>query len=320
MTTRRTFVKNASALAMLPLLNPHSLFAAAPLLDKIGLQLFSIPKLLDSDFRAALSLLADIGFKEIEMYGPYPFTGEESRKGWESLEPQLGFKGSGFFGKTVSQIKSTMKEFGFTVPSLHTDLDTLDTSMGALADAAHSLGSAYVVLPSIPAGRRKSIDDYKKMAVLFNKIGADAQMNGIRFAYHNHGYGFHPVDGQLPIDIIFNETDRNAVFLELDLYWTTAGGADPAELMKKHAGRYKLVHIKDMKQQVRFKGDGGDPSQWIELFPYMSSAGDGVLDLPNLLKTAKDTGVEHFIVEQDMVAQPEVALKRSFDYLKSLEG
>jgi sugar phosphate isomerase/epimerase len=252
------------------------------------------------------------------MYGPYPFTGEESRKGWEALEPQLGFKGSGFFGRSVSQVKSIMKEFGFTVPSLHTDLDTLDTNMSALADAAHSMGSAYVVLPSIPADRRKTMDDYRKMAALFNKIGANAQMNGVRFAYHNHGYGFHPVEGKRPIDIIFDETDPNSVFLELDLYWTTAGGSDPAELMRKHAGRYKMIHIKDMKEQVRFSGDGGDPSQWIGLFPYMSSAGDGVLDLPGLLKTAKETGIEHFIVEQDMVAQPEIALKRSFEYLKSL--
>jgi hypothetical protein len=33
---------------------------------------------------------------------------------------------------------------------------------------------------------------------------------------------------------------------------------------------------------------------------------------------AKKSGVEHFFVEQDMVQAPEVALKKSIDYLKSL--
>lgn len=37
-------------------------------------------------------------------------------------------------------------------------------------------------------------------------------------------------------------------------------------------------------QKVHFSGDGGDPKQWIELFPYMTSAGSGVLDLKLILE------------------------------------
>ena len=50
----------------------------------------------------------------------------------------------------------------------------------------------------------------------------------------------------------------------------------------------------------------------------MTSAGSGVLDLKTILTTAKSTGVRHFIVEQDMVANPEIALKKSYDYVASL--
>jgi hypothetical protein len=69
---------------------------------------------------------------------------------------------------------------------------------------------------------------------------------------------------------------------------------------------------------VHFSGDGGDPKQWIELFPYMTSAGSGVLNLKLILEVATAVGVEHFIVEQDMVANPEIALKKSYDYVASL--
>jgi len=78
------------------------------------------------------------------------------------------------------------------------------------------------------------------------------------------------------------------------------------------------MHVKDMSKKVQFSGDGGDSRQWIELFPYMTTAGNGVIDLKTILPKAKENGVKHFIVEQDMVAEPEIALKKSVDYLLSL--
>jgi hypothetical protein len=73
-----------------------------------------------------------------------------------------------------------------------------------------------------------------------------------------------------------------------------------------------------MSKQVRFSGDGGDPKQWIELFPYMTSAGSGVLDLKTILTHAKKSGMEHFIVEQDRVDDANT-LSKSCSYLASLE-
>ena len=240
------------------------------------------------------------------------------KKYWSSVSIQLGFEGSGFFGKSSKVIAKSLKAHGLNVVSMHTDLDTLQNNMSELAAAAHEIGAKYVVLPAIPEDRRKTVDDYKKTAEAFNKIGTEANKNGIRFAYHNHGYGLQLMDRVMPLDIILNGTDPKLVFLEMDLFWTTAGGADPIELLKKHSGRYKMMHVKDMKQKVHFSGDGGEASQWIALFPFMSSAGDGILDLNNILKVAKENGMDHFFVEQDMVLHPEIALKRSYNYLKSI--
>jgi sugar phosphate isomerase/epimerase len=79
------------------------------------------------------------------------------------------------------------------------------------------------------------------------------------------------------------------------------------------------MHVKDMKTRVRFKGDGGDPAQWTELFPQMTDAGTGVLDLPAILGQARKSGVEHFFLEQDLVSDPDASLRRSYRYLSSLE-
>ncbi|MFM1913419.1 MAG: hypothetical protein RIR51_1262 [Bacteroidota bacterium] len=289
------------------------------LFENIGINLFSLPKVLEANFERGIEMLSKMGYKEIEMYGPYSFSDEKAKKRWDSLEPLVGFNGSGFFNKNTNEILSIMNSFGLKVPSLHTDLDTLSNGMGKLAEAANILGSSYLVLPAIPDEERQNLDAYKRIAERFNKIGEDAKNNGLKFAYHNHGYGLSVMEGKIPIHLILDETDKNLVFFEMDLFWTTAGRMDPIELLKNNSGRYHLMHVKDMKKLVHFSGDGGTANQWTELWGEMTTAGDGVLDLPNILKVAKENGLKHCIVEQDIVEEPEIALQRSINYLSSLK-
>jgi sugar phosphate isomerase/epimerase len=274
--------------------------------------------MLEKDFRGGIAFVAGLGYSEVEFYGPYAFSAPESIARWKSITPQLGFSGSGFFGLSAQQVRSILNENHVAAPSMHTDLITLQQNMGALAEAAHVLGATYVVLPAIPEEKRVTLDDYKRMASTFNSIGAQARSHGLKFGYHNHGYGLHEMEGKIPLQIILQQTDPNLVFFEMDIYWTTAGGADPVQLLRENPTRYKMLHLKDMKELRHFKGNGGDPSQWIELFPYMTTVGDGVLDIKGIVAQAQKSGVEHLFVEQDMVADPGVALRRSADFLLKL--
>jgi sugar phosphate isomerase/epimerase len=315
---RRQFIGNSAKASASAFLFSSDFFKSGPMLEKIGIQFFSLPSMLDKDLMGAISMLSKIGYREAELYGPYPFSNPSAIERWNAVTPSLGFKGSGFFGRSVKEMKKLLDENGLSVPSIHTDFDTLQTNMNDLGETSQILGNTYVVLPSIPTDKRKSLDDYKIIAEAFNKIGEGAKRQGIKFAYHNHGYGLSEVDGQIPLELIFSGTDPSLVFFEMDLFWTTAGGADPIALLEKHKDRYRLIHIKDMIKKVHFSGDGGDSKQWIELFPYMTTAGSGVLDLKSIIVKAKENGVKHFIVEQDMVSEPQIALKTSFDYLNSL--
>ena len=282
-----------------------------------GIQLFSLPKMLQADFTGAIAFLAKLGYREIETFGPYTFSDPRAVARWKSLEPMLGFSGSGFFGQTLEQARSIFQAHHMSVPSMHTDWQTLQGQMGPLAEAAHKLGATYVTLPSIPGELRTTVDDYRRMADAFNKVGADALRNGVKFAYHNHGYGLKPVAGEVPLDILLKGTDAASVFFELDIYWTVAGGANPIDYLSRYSGRYKMLHLKDMKSIHYFSGDGGGPDQWTELFQYMTYLGDGAIDLQGILSVAEKSGVEHFFVEQDTVASPDVDLMQSANYLKN---
>ncbi len=313
---RRHFIQSSAALTAAGIFNFD--FAHAGTLKSIGVQLFSLPKMLENDFRGAIKMLAQLGYKEIELYGPFPFSAKEAQDGWKAVTPSLGFSGSGYFGLSSKEVKSILAENKITTPAIHTDLITLQKNMGALGEAGHELGFEYVGLPAIPPDKRKTLDDYKKIADEFNTIGEQAKKNGLKFSYHNHGYGLKQMEGKMPLQLILDGTDPKLVFFEMDIYWTVAGGADPVALLKNNPNRYHLMHVKDMKEKKQFSGDGGDSNQWIELFPLMTTAGDGVMDLKSIIPAAQKAGVKHFFVEQDMVANPEAALKRSIDYLKMI--
>ncbi|MEN8797805.1 MAG: TIM barrel protein [Flavobacteriaceae bacterium] len=321
---RREFVKNTGFLTAASLIpfsdalshNGYKLNSTA--LNDLGIQLFSVPRLMEEDLVGGVGLLAQMGFKKLELYGPYPFSAASAKERWNSLIPRLGFSGSGFYGKTALEFSSIIRDHDIKIPSMHTDLDTLENHLDSLAKGSETLGFEYIVLPALPQEYRKNLEDYKKTAELFNSIGKKARQYGLKLTYHNHGYGLGTTDGITPMRYLIEHTDPEWVFLEMDLFWTSAGGADPVEYLKDYPGRYHLMHVKDMKEKRRFSGDGGDPGQWMELFPMMCSAGDGVLPLQKIIPAALKSGVKHFIVEQDMVAQPEIALQKSMDYLTGI--
>lgn len=287
-------------------------------MDKIGIQLFSLPALLEKDFEGGIQMLSKMGYTELELFGPYPYSSESAKAGWKAAEEFLGFSGSGYFGLPEQEVMGLLKENQMNIPSMHTDLDTLENHIEAFGKAKEILGFEYITLPAIPDNRRKSMDDYKKMADMFNSIGENAKKLGLKFAYHNHGYGLNEVDGQIPFQVMMDATDPDLVFLEMDIFWTIAGRANPMEYLKKYSGRYHLLHIKDMKPLTYFSGDGSDMQQWMELFPLMTNVGDGEMDINGIIKTAQEHGAKHFFVEQDLVQNPKTALKRSIDYLKTV--
>lgn len=288
-------------------------------LDRVGIGLFTIPLLLEQDFTGTLKKLADIGYKEIEMYGPYEFTAQETKDSWAALTGQLGFSGSGYFGHTAREARTILDDYGLTSPSMHTDLVTLQTNLDAVIEAAQVLGQKYAGIPAIPEPERLNLDGYKRVADMFNEIGMKMSEAGIKLLYHNHGYGLSEMEGEIPFKVILDRTDPEYVAMELDIYWTIAGKADPVAYLDDYPGRFKLMHVKDMTEIVQFEGDGSTPMEWMPLFPYMADVGAGVLDLVSILSAAKRSGVDHYYLEKDMAADPEKTLRTSYDFLSTVE-
>jgi sugar phosphate isomerase/epimerase len=286
---------------------------------RLGVQLFTIPAMVAQDLEGTLQLLAEIGYREVEFFGPYPFSPPETLAGWAPIAAQLGISRNAYFGLTPREVRAALDRYGLSAPSAHVDLATLRTRLDEMAEAAQILGHRYLVIPSARSEPLDTLDDYKRLADELNTLGARTQAHGLRFGYHNHGYENAEIDGRVPYELLLEATDPALVTMELDLFWMIAGGGDPVALLDAHPGRFALMHIKDMAEIVRFSGRGQTPQEWMALFPQMRDAGAGVLDLPGILAHAHRSGVQHFFLERDLAADPQQTLRGSYNHLAAID-
>lgn len=272
--TRQQFLKLgalATSAAFLPQLNA---FAAAP--KNVGLQLYTLRDLMGKDPDGTLKKVADIGYKEMELFG---------------------YSDGKFFGKTPKEFSDLLKSLGLTAPSGHyTTGKTMPNAKGTLLndwkraiDDAASIGQKYMVCAYLFPNERTKLDDYKGYVDLFNKSAEMVKSAGMQFCYHNHDFEFKEMDGQIPYDILLNGTDKNLVKLELDIYWATFANQDPVALFKKHPGRFPLWHVKDMEKTAE---------------KAFAPVGTGSIDFQRIFDARKTAGMTHFFVEQDVCKLP----------------
>src|SRR5262249_11901760 len=149
-----------------------------------------------------------------------------------------------------------------------------------------------------------SLDRYRAVADLFNRVGEQARAAGIRFAYPNPDFEFARLDGYLPYDVLLERCDPRHVAFQMDLYWITKGRQDPLAYFARWPGRFPLVHVKD---------SAGLPAH------RMVDAGAGTIRWPVIFGRRKQAGIEHYFVEHDEPADPLASARASYEYLSRLE-
>jgi sugar phosphate isomerase/epimerase len=235
---------------------------AAASIGNFGLQLYTLRDDLPKDPAGLLKQVAAFGYKEIESY-----------------EGEQGM----FWGMGHTGFKKYMDDLGMVIVSSHCDIRT---NFEKKAGQAGEIGMKYLIVPGI--GPQKTADEYKKFAERFNACGEICKKNNLRFAYHNHGYTFVQTEGQMPQDILMQNTDPGLVDFEMDIYWVVTAGADPEAWMNKYPGRFRLCHVKDRLKTA----PAGEADASCDL-------GTGSIDFSRVLHTAVKNGMRHFILEQE---------------------
>ena len=232
-----------------------------------GLQLYTIRSLMQDDVPSALALVAGVGYRHVEF--------------------------AGYFGYPASELRLMLDDMGLAAPAVHISPADMAENLEAVVESALILGHRYPVVYAIDPDSRATLDDYYRVAEQFNAWGEACDRAGLRFAYHNHAFEFESIDGQVPYDVLLEETDPALVDFELDLYWIRAGGRSELEYFERYPGRFTLWHVKDMDT----RGE-------------MIDVGDGVIDFASLFGR-DDTGVRYAFVEHDNPPDPETTIRRS---------
>ena len=276
-TTRREFLEIMGAVGVGIACSGARRTAHGARLDKVGLQLYTVRDKMKEDFEGTLARVAQIGYKEVEF--------------------------AGYFNHTPADVKAILDRHGLSAPSTHIALGDMDEWKKAL-DTAKAIGHDYIVVPWIPEEKRKTLDDWKSVAAVFNQAAQMAKDAGLQFAYHNHEFEFPKVEGQIPYDVLLQNTDPKLVQLEIDLYWITKGGQDPLSYFARWPGRVPLVHVKDSAGAPEHK---------------MADVGQGKIDWKRIFAKRDQAGIKHAFVEHDQPPQPFEDIAASYNYLKNLE-
>ena len=120
--------------------------------------------------------------------------------------------------------------------------------------------------------------------------------------------------GSRPIDILIKECDKKLVGFEIDIFWVSVAGHDPASFLKSLSGRVPLIHLKD-----KAIGTENSFSELKVPAGAFKEVGAGVLNVPQILDAAAKAGAKEYIVEQDQCpGSPVDSLIQSYKYLRSL--
>lgn len=217
------------------------------------------------------------------------------------------------YGKTPAEFKALTDARGIQIPSIYVDYNRIKNDPNEVILTAKALGATYVMVAWIPHdGNNFNIEDARKAAQDFNKVGKILDENGLIFCYHIHGYEFKPYQDGTLFDYIAENTNPDHVSFELDLLWAVHGGADPVDLLKKYGERWKLVHLKDLKKGVQGDHTGYTPTD------NDVALGTGQIDVPAIIKEAKKAGIKHYFIE-DESDRIRSQVPQSIAYLKSLK-
>lgn len=233
-------------------------------LSLVGLQLYTVRDLTKKDFAGTLKKVAEIGYDAVEF--------------------------AGFGDLKAPEVKQLITELKLKAAGSHEAIDRLQKEVDQVIEFNKAIDNHYMVCPHMPdTYQKKGAAGYKEFAGLLETAGEKIKAAGLQLCYHNHNFEFKKEGDKYLLDFLFEACKADIVKAEVDAYWIKFAGLDPVEFLQKHAGRCKLIHMKDMTTDGKKN---------------FAPVGTGLMDFKGIIQTARQTGVDWFIVEQDQTSQP----------------
>jgi sugar phosphate isomerase/epimerase len=248
-----------------------------------GVQIAGVREQAERDLAELLRTLRQIGFTEVELHAIV-------------------------YHHPAATLRRMIEDAGLRAPAGHFSLAGIETK----ADYARELGLEYMVAMLRP--RPQSLDEYRLIADQLNQAGRTIAGYGMTFALLFHNHELLPQEESSGFAELMEHTDPALVSLEVDAYWIVQAGVDPADFLRRHQDRVKLLHLKDrlLGFPTSYTTDA-DSDHSTEL-------GKGEIAWPALLQQAREQGIQYAFLDYDKSSGPILeSLEQSLTYLKMLQ-
>lgn len=285
--TRREFIKTATSSAISSSML-GAIFAtgrklhANPLGLPLGCQTWPVRDMIAKDFPGTLKVLAAAGFQTIELCSP------------------VGYADSGFAGLAKfkgAELRSILHDAGLKCISSHFSIEELRKDQDGRISWAKDAGLTQMLVPSLDGPKNPTLDDVKRAADEYNRMGERAASAGIVQGLHNEDFELTKVDGKRTYDLLFQLLDPRYVKFQFQVS-TISEGYDAAEYFTRYPGRFISMHVQGWSATTR----------------KIVAVGQGTLDWTKIFSAAKIGGIKNYFVEMDLPL-----MKASVPYLRQLQ-
>ena len=281
--SRREFFKNtATGAAVAGILSAGAReLRANPLGMPIGCQTYPVRNMIAKDFPGTIKQLAEAGFQTIELCSP------------------VGYADSGFAGLAKykgAELRRMFGDLGVKCESSHFDIGELRKDFAGRIAWANDLGLTQMMVPSLDGPRNPTMDDVKRAAEEYNKMGEQSAKAGIQQGLHNEGFELSMVGGKRTYDLLLELLDPKLVKFQFQVS-TISRGYDAAEYFTKYPGRFVSMHVQD----------------WSAVTKKTMAVGQGTLDWTKIFTAAKTGGLKNYFVEMNLDL-----MKASVPFLRQL--
>lgn len=255
---------------------------ASPLGMPIGCQTWPVREMIAKDFPDTLKQLHAAGFQSIELCSP------------------VGYADNDFGGLAKykgSELKQMINDAGLTCVSSHFGIDELRKNQDDRIAWAKDVGLTQMLVPSLDGPKNPTMDDVRRAADEYNKMGERAAQAGIQQGLHNENFELSKVDGKRTYDLLFELLDPKFVKFQFQVS-TISEGYDAAEYFTKYPGRFVSMHVQG----------------WDAATKKIVPVGKDSLDWHNIFRAAKTGGIKNYFVEMKLDM-----MKASVPYLRRLK-
>jgi sugar phosphate isomerase/epimerase len=282
--SRRKFVRNSAVSAAVAgvFASDALRLCADPLGLPIGCQTWPVRTMIGKDFPGTVKQLADAGFQSVELCSPYGYQ-------------EYGFGGLAKYSGT--ELRKILNDTGLTCVSSHFGIEELRQNQEHSIAWAKDVGLTQMLVASLGGPKNPTMDDVKRAADEYNKIGERAAKAGIQQGLHNEDFEVSTVDSKRTYDVLFGLLDPKLVKFQFQVS-TISQGFDAAEYFTKYPGRFISMHVQGWSTQTK------------KIMP----VGQDSLDWKKIFAAAKIGGIQNYFVEMNLDY-----MKASVPYLRKLQ-